>query len=74
MPREEANSPKKEPEEVDKGASAVPVTWHAATFVTIREVQVNNVVGKDNKLKWNQALLDNQADVSIMHPPLLTDV
>lgn len=50
------------------------VTWHAATFLTIREVTVNNAVNTSNKLKRNQVLLDNQADVSIIHPALLTHI
>jgi hypothetical protein len=47
-------------------------TWHAATFVTIKEVTVNNAVDGSTALKRNQLLLDNQADFSIIHPDLLT--
>jgi hypothetical protein len=52
--------------------SRAHTTWHAATFVTIKEVTVNNAVDGSTALKRNQLLLDNQADVSIIHPDLLT--
>ncbi len=42
--------------------------------MTIREVQVSNAVDNSNTLKKNQLLLDNQADVSIIHPDLLTNI
>jgi hypothetical protein len=43
-------------------------------FCTVCEVTVNNAVNATQKLKSNEVLLDNQADVSIVHPVLLENV
>jgi hypothetical protein len=58
----------------DNDSGSAHVTWHAATFETIREVSVNNAVDSSNMLNRNQILLDNEADVSIIHPDLLKNI
>ncbi len=46
------------------------VTWDASTFVTC-QVHATGMVGK---FKRHEVLLDNQADVSIIHPSLLREI
>lgn len=38
-------------EDQEKEGGSAHVTWHARTFVTIREVAVNNAVDTNNTLK-----------------------
>jgi hypothetical protein len=51
----------------DKQAHA---TWDASTFVTYQV----NATGMTGKFKTTELLLDNQADVSIVHPSLLQEL
>ena len=48
----------------------VHVTWDASTFVTyqVKKVNATRIV---SKFKRMEVLLDNQLDVSVMHPSLL---
>jgi hypothetical protein len=39
-----------------------------------REFVVNNAVKVTQALQFTKILLDNQADISIVHPALLTDI
>ncbi len=49
-------------------------TWEVSVHVTIRVVQVHNAVDKNKKLVDDEVLLDNQVDISIIHPRLLQHV
>jgi hypothetical protein len=40
----------------------------------VKEHVVNNAVGKSDEIASTKVLLDNQADISILHPSLLSDV
>ncbi len=73
-PKTKQNQVKENADDNEKDAGNAHVTWHAATFVTIKEVMVNNAVNNPSKLRRNQVLLDNQADVSVVHPSLLMDI
>ena len=46
------------------------MTWNASTFVTYQE---KNHESENKRFKQKEILLDNQADVSVMHPSLLHD-
>jgi hypothetical protein len=43
-------------------------------FASIEEHIVHNAVGLETSLARKEVLLDNQADISIMHPSMLSDV
>ena len=43
-------------------------------FVTVKEHVINNTVGKSDEIASTKVLLGNQADISILHPSLLSDV
>ncbi len=47
------------------------ITWDASTFVTYHNVM--NIAAQ-SKFKRTEVLLDNQADVSVVHPDLLGDL
>jgi Zinc knuckle len=71
--------PKKaKPEKNDDAAEVgVNATWEveqeANMFLTLEE-NVVNTAGTQNQINLTEALLDNQADISILHPSLLSDV
>jgi len=46
------------------------LTWNANIFSTYH---VNNAV-KEHKFERNEVLIDNQANISIVHPSLLQDI
>jgi len=58
--------------------AGVNATWEveqvANMFVSIKEHFVHNAVGPETGLAMKEVLLDNQADISIMHPSMLSDV
>jgi hypothetical protein len=58
--------------------AGVNATWEveqeANMFVSIEEHIVHNAVGLETSLARKEVLLDNQADISIMHPSMLSDV
>jgi hypothetical protein len=49
-------------------------TWEASMHVTTRVVQVHNAGEKNSKIGEDEVLLDNQADISIIHPRLLQHI
>ncbi len=49
------------------------MTWDASTFMTYQE-KVVNATGMVGKFKRTEVLLDNQADVSVIHPSLLREI
>jgi hypothetical protein len=68
---------RKKDKEAKDGEAQAHVTWQElehSMFCTVCEVTVNNAVNATQKLKSNEVLLDNQADVSIVHPVLLENV
>ena len=58
--------------------AGVNATWEAeqeaTMYVSIKEHIVHNAVGPETILARKEVLLDNQADISIMHPSMLYDV
>jgi hypothetical protein len=74
---------KKRTEEKDVNANATWQEYEASMYTTTRweedrhetrEYTVNNAVHVTQVLAPTEVLLDNQADISIIHPMLLTDV
>jgi hypothetical protein len=68
---------RKKEKEAQDGKAQAHATWQElehSMFCTVCEVTVNNAVNAMQKLKTNEVLLDNQADVSIVHPVLLENV
>jgi hypothetical protein len=68
---------RKKDKEAKDGEAQAHATWQElehSMFCTVCEVTVNNAVNATQKLKPNEVLLDNQADVSIVHPVLLENV
>jgi hypothetical protein len=61
---------KSEESEDESTMRSAYVTWDASTFVTYQVKKVN-ATGMVGKFKRMEVLLDNQADVSVMHPSLL---
>jgi hypothetical protein len=49
-------------------------TWEASVHVTTREVRVHNAVKKPKNIADDEVLLDNKADISIIHPRLLEHI
>jgi hypothetical protein len=56
----------------------VNATWEVEQegnmFTTIKEHVVNNATQKENHISLTEVLLDNQADISILHPSLLENI
>jgi hypothetical protein len=69
---------KKQEKECQDSGGLVHATWQEelehSMFCTVCEFTVNNAVNTTQKLKAAEVLLDNQADVSIVHPVLLENV
>jgi hypothetical protein len=74
---------KKKTEDKDVNANATWQEYEASMYTTVRWVEekdetreytVNNAVHVTQVLKPTKVLLDNQADISIVHPMLLTNV
>jgi hypothetical protein len=75
---------KKRSEDRDVNANATWQEYEASMYVTVRlaeeedeeqqEFTANNAVHVTQTLEPTEVLLDNQADISIMHPMLLRDV
>ncbi len=63
-----------ESNEDDNHLCTLHATWQALVHVTTRVVQVHNAVEKNSKIKEDEVLLDNQADISIIYPRLLQQV
>jgi Zinc knuckle len=68
----------KPPKSEDDNEADVNATWEVEQqvnmFVTVKEHVINNAVGKSDEIASTKVLLDNQADISILHPSLLSDV
>jgi hypothetical protein len=58
--------------------AGVHATWEveqeANMLVSIKEHIIHNAVGIDTSLARKEVLHDNQADISIMHPSMLSDM
>jgi hypothetical protein len=74
-----SNCPKKKKAKEDQGIANV--TWleqeefcMSCTTSETMEYKVNNAVNMTQKLTCTEILLDNQADISIVHPQLLENV
>jgi hypothetical protein len=68
---------KKSDKEAQDGEGLAHATWQElehSMFCTVCEYTIHNAVNAMQKLKANEVLLDNQADVSIVHPVLLENV
>jgi hypothetical protein len=66
--------PAKNDDEAEVGVNATwEVEQEANMFVTLEEHVVNRA-GTQNQINHTEVLLDNQADISILHPSLLSDV
>lgn len=57
----------------ENNSRSAHVTWDASTFATYQVKKVN-ATGMLVKFKRTEVLLDNQADVSVMHPFLLREI
>ena len=60
-------------EDDEDPAFHVNATWDMCVFNT-RQVSVNSAVDPKVKVQPDWVLLDNQADISILHPRFLTDI
>jgi hypothetical protein len=69
---------RKKDKESQEGEGLAHATWQEEIeqnmFCTVCEYTVNNTVNVTQKLKTNDILPDNQADISIVHPVLLENV
>jgi hypothetical protein len=65
--QQRTDSNENEEQEQDRNSH---VTWHASTFNTYQVCTAS----QEGRFKRSEVLLDNQADVSIVHPSLLRDV
>ncbi len=68
-PYKNENKKSKSQDDDDEDEGMGHVTWIASTFTTY---QVNSA--SDSRFKRTEILLDNQANVSIMHPDLLRNI
>jgi hypothetical protein len=72
MPKE--SKPAKHDDEAEVGVNSTwEVEQEANMFVNLKEHAVNTT-GTQNQINTTKLLLDNQANISILHPTLLSDV